>query len=364
MQALRPAENRGQPLERGPDDVDLGLLCRQRDAGGLRMEAHQQRALGSRPVALAHHARPDPPRGAVLRDLLEEVEVRVEEEGEPRREVVDVEPALDRRLDVREPVGERECELLGRGRARLADVVAGDRDRMEERHLLRAELDHVHDEPHRGLGREDPLLLRDVLLEDVRLGGAAETVARDALLLADADVVGEQDRRGRVDRHRRGDLAERDAPEERLDVGERVDGDALAPDLAERARVIRVVAHQRRHVERRRETRLTVVAEIAEARVRLLGGAEAGELPHRPEAAAVHRRIHPSRERVLARVAEVARVVDLGVVRRVQRLGLDAGDRREELVCALGSALVDGLAPVRNRAGGLAILGLRHRGAL
>ena len=316
MQALRAAEHGGHRLERGAHDVHLGLLRGERDAGRLRVEAHEERALVARAVAVAQLARPDAARGAVLRDLLEEVEVRVEEEGEARREVVDVEPALDGRLDVREAVGEREGELLRGRRAGLADVVAGDRDRVEERHLARAELDHVDDEPHRRLGREDPLLLRDVLLEDVRLRGAAQLVARDALLLADADVVREHDRRGRVDRHRGRDVAERDAREERLHVGERVDGDALAADLAERAGVVRVVAHERRHVEGGREPRLAVLREVAEALVRLLRRAEAGELAHRPEATAVHRRIDAARERILARVAEVAGVVDVDALRR------------------------------------------------
>ena len=134
------------------------------------------------------------------------------------------------------PFGERERELLGGRRARLADVVPGDRDRVPERHLLRAELDHVGHEPHRGLGREDELLLRDVLLEDVGLDRPAQGRARDALLLGDADVEGEQDRGRRVDRHRRRDLAERDPVEEPRHVLERVDGDALAADLALRAR--------------------------------------------------------------------------------------------------------------------------------
>ena len=39
-------------------------------------------------------------------------------------------PALDRRVDVGEAVRQRERELLRRRRARLADVVAGDRDRV------------------------------------------------------------------------------------------------------------------------------------------------------------------------------------------------------------------------------------------
>ena len=44
--------------------------------------------------------------GAVLGDLLEEVDVRVEEERQARRERVDVEAGLQPELDVREAVGD------------------------------------------------------------------------------------------------------------------------------------------------------------------------------------------------------------------------------------------------------------------
>ena len=273
-----------------------------------------------------------------------------------------VEPPLDRGLHVCEPVGEREGELLGCVRACLADVVAGDRDRMPAGHLLRAELDHVHDEPHRGLGREDPLFLGDVLLEDVRLDRPAELCTLEALLLADADVEPQQHRRRRVDRHRRRDLAERDAGEERLHVGERVDRHALAADLAERARVVGVVAHQRRHVEGRREARLPVVEEVAEALVRLLGRPEAGELAHRPELPAVHRRVDAARERIDARVAQVSLVVHADGLRRVERLVRQAGDRRGELAVALRSRVVELALPVLRAALEAAlVLRGRHR---
>ena len=88
--------------------------------------------------------------------------------------------------------------------------------------------------------------------------------------------------------------------EQRLHVVERVDRDALAADLAERARVVGVVAHQRGHVERRREARLAVVEQVAEALVGLLARAEAGELAHRPQAAAVHRGVDAARVGVVA----------------------------------------------------------------
>ena len=92
VQRLRAAEHGGERLERRAHDVHLGLLGGQRHAGGLGVEAHQPRARVLRAVAVAQLARPDPAGGAVLRDLLEEVEVGVEEERQPRREVVDVSP--------------------------------------------------------------------------------------------------------------------------------------------------------------------------------------------------------------------------------------------------------------------------------
>ena len=178
-----PPSTAGERLERRAHDVVLGLLVPQRAAGGLGVEAHQPRLLPLRAVALAHVARPDAARGAQLGDLLEEVEVAVPEEREPRREVVDVEPALEALLDVGEAVGERERQLLRRGRAGLADVVAGDRDRVPLRHVLGRELDQVDDDAQRGPRREAPALLRDVLLEDVVLERAAQPVERHAALL-------------------------------------------------------------------------------------------------------------------------------------------------------------------------------------
>ena len=131
----------------------------------------------------------------------------------------------------------------------------------------------------------------------------------------------QEQRRRRVDRHRRRHLVERDAVEQELHVGDRVDRDARAPDLAERARVVRVVAELRRQVERDREPGLAALEQVAEARVRLLRRREAGVLADRPRPAAVHVAVRPARERKLARKLELVR----RVVGRVDRLHLDAG---------------------------------------
>ena len=186
--------------------------------------------------------------------------------------------------------------------------------------------------------------------------------AGHALLLPDSDVEREQDRRRRVDRHRGRDVAERDPAEERLHVLERVDRHPLAADLALRPRVVGVVAHQRRHVERGREPRLAVVEQVPEPLVRLDGGAEACELAHRPELAAVHRRIDAAREREDAWVAEVAVVVERHRVGCDERLVLEPGDRREELALPFGRAVVQLLAPGLRRVQRVAILRRRHAG--
>ena len=81
-----PPSTRRERLQRRPHHVVVGLLRRQAHARRLRVEAQHPRARVLGLEALAHRARPDPPRRAVLGDLLEEVAVRVEEEREPRRE--------------------------------------------------------------------------------------------------------------------------------------------------------------------------------------------------------------------------------------------------------------------------------------
>src|SRR5207247_5078725 len=119
-------EHGGKRFDRRAGDVELWLLRGQRDAGGLRVEAQLPRSLLLRAVALAHPASPDPARGAKLGDLLEKVDVGVEEEGKPGREIIDVHAAFEARIDIGHAVRECERELLDRGRPGLSDVIAGD----------------------------------------------------------------------------------------------------------------------------------------------------------------------------------------------------------------------------------------------
>ena len=254
----------------------------------------------------------------------------VEEEGEPWREHVDVEPAIHRILDVGEAVREGERELLDGRRAGLPDVIPRDRDGVEPRCLLGGELDHVRDELQRRTGRDDPLLLRDELLEHVVLEGSPEFLARDAPSIREGDVHGVDDWRAGVDGEGRGDLGQIDPVEQDLEVREGVDRHPLLPDLAERHRIVGVDPHQRRHVERSRESSLPLVDQVAKALVRLFRRSVACELPHRPQPAAVHRRVDAPRERRLAGEPEVVDVIEaVEVPRPVQAVDLPPRDGRE-----------------------------------
>ena len=254
----------------------------------------------------------------------------VEEEGKLWRQNVDVDPPLLAELDVRETVGKRERQLLRRGRAGFADVVTRHRDRVVLRRFARAELEQVADQAEVRLGREHPLLLRDVLLEDVGLQRSVELLPVDPLALGSNEVHREQDDGGPADRHRGGDIPEWDAVEELLHVGDRIDRHAAVADLPFRARVVGVAPHKRGHVERDRQPGPAAAEQHPVALVRRAHVAEPRELPDRPQAAAVSGGVDAARVREMTRRTDVLLEVDvLGVARVVERLQGLSGKRFE-----------------------------------
>ncbi len=150
-------------------------------------------------------------------------------------------------------------------------------------------------------------MLRHVLLQNVVLNRAAQLLGGHALLLGRGDVERPDDDRRPVDRHRRRHAVERNAVEQHLHVGHARDRDAGLADFAERTRMVGVVAHQRREVERGGEPRLTVLEQELEPRVRVARAAESGELAHRPQLAAVAGGMNAARERIGAGNAEAVR---------------------------------------------------------
>jgi hypothetical protein len=269
--------------------------------------------------------------------------VGVEEEGQAGGEDVDVEPARKPQLHVSEAVGQCVRQLLRGRRSGLADVVAGDGQRLVVGDAGGAVLHEVADEAQMGLGLEQPLLLRDVLLEDVGLEGAVEDGRVDALPFG-GDEVHAEDRYGRpADGHRGRHVAEGDVLEEDLHVGGRVDGDPAVPDLAEGAGVVGVTAHEGRHVEGDGEAPAAVGEDHLVALVGLLGVPEPGELPDGPGTPPVAGRVQPPGVGVLPRPADaleaLVRVTGPWPVHRLHGVTRERG----EVCVALTRGVVTGL---------------------
>ncbi len=246
------------------------------------MEPQPHRLLAGGAIHVAGPPSPDPASGTELGDLLEEVKVGVEEEGQPGGKNVDVQAARLAQLEVSETISEGERQLLrGRG-SRLPDVIAGDRHRFVGRDRAGGVFHQVTDQPQMRLGRKEPFLLCDVFLEDVRLQGSVERGHVDALSLGGREIHTEDRDRGPADRHRCRDVAQRDVAEEQVHVSSRVDGHAAMPDFSHTLRVIGVTAHQGGHVEGNRQAAAAVGQDHLVALVGLLGVAEASKLPDGP----------------------------------------------------------------------------------
>ena len=86
----------------------------------------------------------------------------------------------------------------------------------------------------------------------------------------------------------------------------RVDGNAHAAHFAGSQGMVRVVAHLSRQVERDAQPGHPLREQVPIPSIRLGRGPEAGVLPHRPEPAAVHRRLDAPGEGELARLAQFA----------------------------------------------------------
>ncbi len=201
---------------------------------------------------------------------------------------------------------QRKRHFLHRGRSGFADVIAADRDCVPVGQLARAVGKDVGHDSERGARWIYIRSARDVLLQDVVLNRACERSRPDALPPRHGDVQREQDDGRRVDRHRRRDAIERNSVEQDGHVLDRIDRDADLAHLALSEWMVGVVAHLRRQIEGDAQAVDALGEEIPVPGVGFSGRREAGVLPHRPQAATVHRRLNAAREREFAGKSELA----------------------------------------------------------
>src|SRR5689334_8401157 len=111
---------------------------------------------------LAHDARPQTARRAVFRNFFQQVVVRIEEEREAWRKIVDFQSGFQSRFDVSDRISKGEGDLLDRGRAGFANMIAADRNRVPLRHFTRAKRERIGNQSQTRLRWKDVSPARDV----------------------------------------------------------------------------------------------------------------------------------------------------------------------------------------------------------
>ena len=282
-------------FDTGAGDVVEHVLGGERPSARLAVGA-QRRRLGVLRVELGHQMRPQQTGGPELGDLHEEVHPDRPEEAETRRERIDVETGCDTGPHVLHTVGQRVGQFEIRRRSGLLHVVAGDRDRVEARHLLAGEREDVGDDPHARSRRIDVGVADHELLEDVVLDGPGELIRSDALFLGRHHIEGEDRQHCAVHGHRHAHLVEWDAVEELPHVEDRVDRHTSHADVAGHPWIVGVIAAVGGEIEGDRQTLLASRKVAPVEGVGLLGGGEPGVLTDRPRLIDVHRRVRTTDE--------------------------------------------------------------------
>src|SRR5947207_13302066 len=98
----------------------------------------------------------------------------IEEEGETRCELIDLQTASERCLDVCQPIGDSKCQFLYSRCPGLTDVIATDTDRVPAWHITCTELDRIYDQTHRRFWRKEKLFLCNIFLENIILQRATQ----------------------------------------------------------------------------------------------------------------------------------------------------------------------------------------------
>jgi hypothetical protein len=170
------------------------------------MEAQHLRLGILRAEMIAHDARPHPARRAKLRHLFQKIAVRIEEERQPWRELVDVETGVDGCLHIGHAVGQGECHFLHRRGSGLAHVIAGDGNRVPLGHMLVGIREDVGDDAHCLLPADKYTFRARCTLLAHRFAWCRKVCGVPSAALRSHDVQRQQNGSTGIDGHRSGDL--------------------------------------------------------------------------------------------------------------------------------------------------------------
>src|SRR5581483_7878763 len=132
---LRAAQDCCEGLNGGACDIIFRMLCCERYSGCLGMTAQHPGARIFCTVAFAHQACPQAATRPKLGDLLKEVVVHIEEEGEAWRELVDLESTLEGSFHIGQSIGQCKSKLLNGGGSCFTDMVTTNADGVPAGHV-------------------------------------------------------------------------------------------------------------------------------------------------------------------------------------------------------------------------------------
>ena len=276
----------GQRLDQDTIDIVLRLRLCQAEGVHLHAIAEQESFRIGDAIAFAADLFPKFHKGTHFTKFRNETHTRIHEERDPPEDNLEVFfrnfaagfHCVEHRNGCRKGVG----QLLFRRRARFLQMVGADIHRIPLRRLSVAPGDHVRDQLHRWLGREHISAAREVFLDDVVLGGAAQLLAVIAALVGQGDIERQHPGGRRIDRHRRVHLLQRQFGHKLTHIAKMLDRHANLADFAACQDVVGVIGRLRGQVEGDGQAGLPLTQIHPVEFVRLFCGRMAGIGPKDP----------------------------------------------------------------------------------
>ena len=161
------------------------------------------------------------------------------------------------RVEDRASGGQSISQFLFRRRARFLQMIRANIERIPLWHLGIAPGNHVADQAHAWLRREDICAARKIFLDNIVLGCAAQFGAIITALVSQGHIKRQQPRGRRIDRHRCVHVFKRQLIEQDPHVAKMTNRNTDFPNLAARQDMIGIIGCLRRQIERDRQTGLT-----------------------------------------------------------------------------------------------------------
>ena len=301
-------------------DIIERILFRQRPAGclGMGTKCHGFRILRAK---LFQNLCPENAGRSHLCDFHEIVLALVPEEGQTFSEGIDRKSRFFAAADVFHAVCQRITDFKVTGSAAFLDMVTGNGDTVELRHIVGGIFENITDDTHGHGRRINVSITNHEFFQDIILDRACQNLLVYALFNAGTDEECQNRKNGAVHRHGYGHLIQRNACEKDIHIKHRADGYACFADVADNTGVIRIIAAVGRKVKCDRQPFLACRQVSAVERIRFFSSGEPCVLAYRPWAEYIHRGVRSAEERrdTAHEVQVVALVIHIFAVERTYR---------------------------------------------